>query len=457
MRKKAFWLSLLMGLALVFGLGHPVQAATLTDNQVQQTREWYRDPQGVVGPHTQQALYNANYRAFQKIKGKPQIAVIVTSGKDQDELQDYANEQFKKYGFGHADWDNGLLLTIEPKEHHYWLEVGYGLEPVVPDGSADEIVTDAVKNQLRADQYDHAIAAIVNNTVRRVQKHQSAISTPADIGQRRAQERQQNAITVGLILLFILVVFLMAARFFALRNWIGRTLANKPDTFPILQELHEAGIVIDPKSVPGGGWQLFDRQLALKVAFAKLIRWEYIKWLAAAPQLGPQPYYYYEKNDDRMTDDKWPAAELAAAPSLNAVLTDETERPGRHKELTTIKAHTDAEQRKVGAYQERFERWITSSHAKPEEASYVWQEFYGHVTPEDAKLADDKLAKLWSVLLKHKRHPDLDQKGVIGMPVWVDENYVHSSSPSSSTGGGSSFGSGGGGGASGGGGFGGSW
>lgn len=454
MKKWGLWLSLVLGLVLMLGIGYPVQAAGLTDKQIQQTQEWYRDPQEVIGAHTQQALYNANYRAFQKIKGKPQIAVIVTSGKDEDDLQDYANEQFKKYGFGHADWDNGLLLTIELKEHHYWLEVGYGLEPVVPDGSANEIVTDHVKNQLRADQYDQAIAAIVNNTVHRVQRHQSAIYTPADIGRHRAHERLQNAIIVGIIWAWVLMMVGMASRFFLLRNWIGRTLDGQPDTFPILQQLHEAGIAINPNKVPGGGWQLFSRQLALNAAFAKLIRRDYIKWLAAAPQLGPLPYYYYKVQDDRMTDDKWPAAELATAASLAAVLTDETERPGRLPALTTIKGHTDAEQRKVGAYQDCFEKWIRFSDAKPEEASHVWQEFFAHVTPEDASLSDDKLTKLWSVILKHKRDPEIEQTGVSGMPVWVTANYVHASAPTSSGGG---FGAGGGGGASGGGGFGGSW
>lgn len=454
MKKWGLWLSLVLGLALMLGAGHPVQAATLTDKQVQQTQEWYRDPQGVVGSHTQRALYNANYRAFQKIKGKPQMAVIVTSGKDEDDLQDYANEQFKKYGFGHADWDNGLLLTIEPKEHHYWLEVGYGLEPVVPDGSAEEIVTDHVKGQLRAADYDQAIAAIVNNTVRRVQQHQGAISTPADISQRRAHERMQNAVTVGIILLCLMIAVGMAARFFVLRNWIGRTLANQPRTFPILQQLHEAGIRLDSMSLPGGGWALVNRQTALTYAFAKLIRRDYIKWLAQAPALGPLPYYYYKVQDDRMTADKWPAVELANAPSLSAILTDETPRPGKLKVLTSIKGHTDAEQRKVGMYQDRFNQWIAFSDADPEEASHVWQEFFAHVTPADAKLTDDKLMQLWSVILKHQRDPEIEQTGVVGMPVWVTANYVHASAPSSGSGG---FGTGGGGGASGGGGFGGSW
>ncbi|MFD1392865.1 TPM domain-containing protein [Lacticaseibacillus jixianensis] len=456
MKKQAFWLAFAIGLFLLLGGGQLVQAAPLTQSQVQQTKQWYRDPQGVVGPRTQQALYTANYRAFAKIKGKPQIAVIVTSGKDEDELQDYANEQFKKYGFGHARWDNGLLLTIEPKEHHYWMEVGYGLEPVVPDGSMDEIVSSAVKKQLRASQYDQAIAAIVTNTVCRVQKHQDAISTPAGIAARRAHDQMVQNIGVGMIIGMLLLMAFMAARFFALRNWAGRIFATQPGTFPILQQLHDAGIVIDPMNVPGGGWALFNRQQALAYSFAKLIRRDYIKWLAKAPQLGPLPFYYYKVADDRMTPDKWPAAEMATEPSLAAILTDETPRPGKLRVMTSIKGHTDVEVAAVGQYQDRFDQWLRQTKdVKPKEASQVWQDFFIHAKPEDANLSDEKLAQLWTVMLTHQRNPMTEQSGIAGMPVWVVSNYVHASAPSSGSGGG--FGAGGGGGASGGGGFGGSW
>lgn len=455
MNKQGFWLSVVVGLALLLGFGRPVQAAPLTDAQLRQTHEWYRDGQGVIGPRTQQALYQANYRAFQKIKGKPQIAVIVTAGKDEDELQDYANEQFKKYGFGHADWDNGLLLTIEPKEHHYWLEVGYGLEPVVPDGAANQIVTPAVKKQLRADRYDQAIAAIVQNTVRRVQQHQGDIVTPVQIRARRAHEKLVNTLSVSLIIALLLIGVAMAARFFILRNWIGRTLTSNPQTFPILWALNEAGVKLDLDIIPGGGWALFNRQTALTNAFAKLIRRDYIKWLAQVPQLGPLPYYYYRTNDPHLASDLWPAQKLANAQSLTAILADDSPYLSNHKAFSSIKSHTDEELRVVGPYQTHYEAWLKTSGAEPEEASKVWQDFYRHVKPEDADLTNAQLAQLWTVMLNHQRHPEVAQPGDDWMPLWVVSDYAHASAPSGGAGGG--FGAGGGGGASGGGGFGGSW
>ncbi len=122
-----------------------------------------------------------------------------------------------------------MLLVLSREDRKYWLEVGYGLEDVVPDGSADEIVTSNVKTQLKAQNYDEAIALFLDHIGQRVTANQSAIATPAQITAKRARDAaiQQAILIAALILMVLLVLFFvvhmaMAAR---LRDAMRDTVA----------------------------------------------------------------------------------------------------------------------------------------------------------------------------------------------------------------------------------------
>jgi uncharacterized protein len=67
-----------------------------------------------------------------------QMAIVTVHSLDGDEAQVYANKLFKQLGVGSKKDDRGVLLLVSPDEHHYWTEVGYGLEPVINDARAGD-------------------------------------------------------------------------------------------------------------------------------------------------------------------------------------------------------------------------------------------------------------------------------------------------------------------------------
>ena len=54
-------------------------------------------------------------------------------------VEDYATRLFEAWGVGQADKDNGVLVLVAPTEREMRIEVGYGLEGVLPDGLAGQI------------------------------------------------------------------------------------------------------------------------------------------------------------------------------------------------------------------------------------------------------------------------------------------------------------------------------
>ena len=73
-----------------------------------------------------------------------EIAVIVVDDLNDLEPWEYATEIGEKWGVGKAEEDNGIILLIKPTEktsrREVFIAVGRGLESVVPDLTANEIV-----------------------------------------------------------------------------------------------------------------------------------------------------------------------------------------------------------------------------------------------------------------------------------------------------------------------------
>jgi uncharacterized protein len=95
---------------------------------------------------------------------KAEIAVAVVSSLDGMSVEEYATGLFKEWGVGKQDLDNGVLVVVAPSEREMRIEVGYGLEPVLPDGLSGDIIRTDFLPHFRNEDY----AAGITQGVRRV-------------------------------------------------------------------------------------------------------------------------------------------------------------------------------------------------------------------------------------------------------------------------------------------------
>jgi uncharacterized protein len=63
-----------------------------------------------------------------------QIAVVTIRTLEGDTAQNFANRLFKKWAVGPKGKDRGVMILLAVNDRKYWTEVGYGLEPILPDG-----------------------------------------------------------------------------------------------------------------------------------------------------------------------------------------------------------------------------------------------------------------------------------------------------------------------------------
>jgi len=86
----------------------------------------------VLSAQTQAELNDLGQQVDQKAKA--QIAVVTINSLDGQDIESYAADLFKQWGIGGKGTNHGVLILIAVKDHRYRTEVGYGLEPILPDG-----------------------------------------------------------------------------------------------------------------------------------------------------------------------------------------------------------------------------------------------------------------------------------------------------------------------------------
>ena len=115
---------------------------------------YVNDFAGVLDTATQQKLTTLCQEL--DTKADAQVAVVTIHTLEGDTAQDFANRLFQKWGVGPKGKDRGVMFLLAVDDHQYWTEVGYGLEPILPDGKVGGFGRGIVP-LLRQNQYSGAV------------------------------------------------------------------------------------------------------------------------------------------------------------------------------------------------------------------------------------------------------------------------------------------------------------
>jgi uncharacterized protein len=131
-------------------------------------------------------------------KAQAQIAVVTVKSLEDEPIDQFAVELFKQWHIGFKGNDRGVLILIAPNEHHYRFEVGYGLEPILPDGKVGDFGREGVP-LLRQNDYD-AVAVLFTARVAAViaQDRGVKLDSLADAPPPSTQETRERAPSGGL-------------------------------------------------------------------------------------------------------------------------------------------------------------------------------------------------------------------------------------------------------------------
>jgi len=168
-RKRRLYILLVFPLVwLFFSFAHSIPASMAIEKVDDLKASNYVNDYGhVLSPETQTRL-NALCLEVQQ-KAHAQIAVVTIDSLEGRDVESYATDLFAKWGMGGKGTgvggqddktsNRGVLILVAVKDHKYRIEVGYGLEAILPDGKVGGFGREMVP-MLRQQDYNAALTVL---------------------------------------------------------------------------------------------------------------------------------------------------------------------------------------------------------------------------------------------------------------------------------------------------------
>jgi uncharacterized protein len=147
-------------------------------------------------------------------KTHAQIAVVTVQSLNGLEPEDYALQLATKWGVGPKQSNRGVMILWSPSDRKYFTLVGYGLEPILPDGKVGGFGREAVP-LFKAGNNDAAILLLTRRVADVIAQDAGVTltgQTPAPPPPRDDGNSASGIGTLVLLGLFILFIFFMAKR-----------------------------------------------------------------------------------------------------------------------------------------------------------------------------------------------------------------------------------------------------
>jgi len=179
------------------------------DIKVPQYRGYVNDFADIIPQSDEEAI--ANYIGAVERATTAQVAVVTVGSVKPYTIDQYGIALADQWAPGQKGKGNGVIILVAVKDREMRIEVGYGLEHLIPDAEAWRVVDKVMRPAFKRDDYAFGIAQAVMQIGSIIAEDQGvAIQQPA--GTVAPRKRQSG----GALFFFIILVLAFVLR---LRLW----------------------------------------------------------------------------------------------------------------------------------------------------------------------------------------------------------------------------------------------
>jgi len=141
-----------------------------------------------------------------------QIAVVTINSLEGEPIEQYAVDLENAWKVGPKGSDRGVIILIAVQDRRRFIETGYGLEGILPDGKVGDIGRQMVP-MLRNNDFDGALTLAVDE-ISQIIAHDAGVKLQPLTRWGAAQQQPQASpgqIIGGIVFLILVVIFLLWA------------------------------------------------------------------------------------------------------------------------------------------------------------------------------------------------------------------------------------------------------
>jgi uncharacterized protein len=121
----------------------------------------FNDYAGIVRADAARQL-DAELTQFERATSNQIVVAIFAHMESASSIEDYTVRVAQSWGVGQRDKKNGAVLFIFSQDRKLYIQVGYGLEGVLPDARCKQIIANEITPYFRSGDYTAGVTAAVH-------------------------------------------------------------------------------------------------------------------------------------------------------------------------------------------------------------------------------------------------------------------------------------------------------
>jgi uncharacterized protein len=167
---------------------------------------YFNDYANVVSAGTVAQL-NQTLEDFERQSSDQIVVAVFPKMQSDSSIEDYTVRVARSWQVGQKNKNNGAVLFVFVQEHKIFLQVGYGLEGVLPDALCKRIIDEQITPRFKAGDFDGGLTAGVQAILAAIKGEYKGTGTTVAEHLRSLKEIAPKVFIV-IIFVLIFVVFL---------------------------------------------------------------------------------------------------------------------------------------------------------------------------------------------------------------------------------------------------------
>ena len=165
---------------------------------------YFNDYANVVSAGTAAQL-NQTLENFERQSSEQIVVAVFPKMQSDSSIEDYTVRVARSWQVGQKDKNNGAVLFVFVQDHKMFLQVGYGLESVLPDALCKRIIDEQITPRFKAGDFDGGLTAGVQSILAATKGEYKGTGTT--VAEQLRHLKHSAGLIVGLFIIAWVVIF----------------------------------------------------------------------------------------------------------------------------------------------------------------------------------------------------------------------------------------------------------